>query len=631
MDGLVTIAILISDKSYCLPYYLNCILQQTYPKEKINLYIRLYNNQDNSYELIRKWVEQHGSLYNEVTHATIINEVKLSPEAIFSIIKQESLNWAKEHNSHYLIVDASTFIFPETLEYLLSTNAKVVAPFLKTGASAYSNYHYKVTANGYYQEDPIYYLILKQSVKGLVRVEAIKTTYLLRHDILDKVSSLLDGSGRHEYVIFSERLRQARIPQYLDNRYVYGRIIPEDLNELKKELWLDDFIPNPLSITQQGIKVIRHLERTFFPPLPLSKASPRVRILYQRYSQLVKTGLHRDAMIYHNLIPNSYLVEVYGDIEETTGIHEAADINLYLEKPYPSQYFPAKQRWILVNQEFLNMTEPEKMDLFLCKTHYAHQILSKAGYANRTRYLGHTSIPCKVIGKEEDLSYERKDPNLWVHFAGASWLKNTSAVIRVWIKNRGFHDLQPGLRLVVTSREICYNTIKPLLAKLTWEQDHWIDVESQLYIYPTLSPEQHEKYLTQASLFLCPSVTEGYGHYINEGLSQKSLVVTTNFPPMNELVTPESGLLVPIQHAIPSHLVAGDLKNNLLLGYAQACVITDAALEETLRSYFHLDPNTKSLLAQAGHQRYLNAIEEFKNNLTQLLVEAEERGVTKEN
>ena len=38
------------------------------------------------------------------------------------------------------------------------------------------------------------------------------------------MGTLVDGTYRHEYVVFSDTLRKRDIPQYLDNREVYGHI-----------------------------------------------------------------------------------------------------------------------------------------------------------------------------------------------------------------------------------------------------------------------------------------------------------------------------------------------------------------------------------------------------------------------
>jgi hypothetical protein len=70
-------------------------------------------------------------------------------------------------------------------------------------------------------------------------VELIHCTYLIRNEVLDYVK-YNDGSGRHEYVIFSEALRKAGIPQYVDNRNYYGKLTfcdtEEDFNSKNIEI-----------------------------------------------------------------------------------------------------------------------------------------------------------------------------------------------------------------------------------------------------------------------------------------------------------------------------------------------------------------------------------------------------------
>ena len=44
---------------------------------------------------------------------------------------------------------------------------------------------------------------------------------------------------------------------------------------------------------------------------------------------------------------------------------------------------------------------------------------------------------------------------------------------------------------------------------------------------------------------MCPSLIEGWGQYIDEGRRAKSVVVTLNAPPMNELIqNDKTGILV---------------------------------------------------------------------------------------
>jgi GR25 family glycosyltransferase involved in LPS biosynthesis len=51
----------------------------------------------------------------------------------------------------------------------------------------------------------------------------VHCTYLVRADIVPQIT-YDDGSGRHEYVIFADSARKAGIPQYIDNRQIYGYI-----------------------------------------------------------------------------------------------------------------------------------------------------------------------------------------------------------------------------------------------------------------------------------------------------------------------------------------------------------------------------------------------------------------------
>ena len=55
-------------------------------------------------------------------------------------------------------------------------------------------------------------------------------------------------------------------------------------------------------------------------------------------------------------------------------------------------------------------------------------------------------------------------------------------------------------------------------------------------------------------IHVCPSEAEGFGHYIGEALGCGALVITTDAPPMNELVTNERGILVPYFECQPQSL-----------------------------------------------------------------------------
>lgn len=250
----VTIAILAKEKAHVLPLYLQQIEKQTYPASKIKLYIRTNNNRDQTAEILAAWVDKVKGKYSEIHFdASDVeekvenyephewNSVRLS---VIRRIREESLIWARERGTHYFSVDCDNFITADTLETLLKTNLSVIGPMLRntdSPTSLYANYHFVVDGNGYYKNHPLYFDILYKNIKGIIEVEVIHTTYLVRNEVLDKVT-YEDQSGRFDYVIFSDSLRKAGIPQYLDNRKYYGFLTfcdtVEDFVEKNKDISL---------------------------------------------------------------------------------------------------------------------------------------------------------------------------------------------------------------------------------------------------------------------------------------------------------------------------------------------------------------------------------------------------------
>ncbi|WP_249669663.1 glycosyltransferase family 2 protein [Polycladospora coralii] len=236
MNEKVTIAILAKDKEHILPYYLRCIEEQTYPSEQINLYIRTNNNTDHTAHALENWIEsvqgRYGEIYFDASDVAEPIE-KFAPHEwnglrfkILGGFRQDSIKWALQRDSHYFVVDCDNFIAPDTLEKLYQTGKPVIAPFLINADQPnllYSNFHAATDEHGYFKENELYYQLFYQKIKGTYEVDVVHCTYFIRNDILEYVQ-YLDGSGRHEYVIFSDGLRKQNIPQYLDNRKLYGKI-----------------------------------------------------------------------------------------------------------------------------------------------------------------------------------------------------------------------------------------------------------------------------------------------------------------------------------------------------------------------------------------------------------------------
>ncbi|WP_128894131.1 glycosyltransferase family 2 protein [Longirhabdus pacifica] len=231
----ITIAILAKDKEHLLPYYLQCIENQTYPASKIKLYIRTNNNVDQTANVLKKWINKVAHRYDEIFYDDSDVNAKVEQYKphewnalrfqVLGKIRQDSIAWANQKHTHYFTVDCDNFIIPNTLQRMYDTLLPVVGPFMKhdDATSSYSNYHFATCANGYFVDHPFYYKIQQQEIKGLIQVDVVHCAYFIRHNILQHIT-YLDNTERHEYVIFSDRLRKRKIKQYIDNRVVYGLI-----------------------------------------------------------------------------------------------------------------------------------------------------------------------------------------------------------------------------------------------------------------------------------------------------------------------------------------------------------------------------------------------------------------------
>ena len=245
----VTIAILAKDKAHCLPLYLRCIEDQTFPKNLTHLYIRTNNNNDATAKILADWVAKVRDQYQAIhfDSSDVPQEVqRFTPHEwncerfkVLGAIRQASVEYARTHNTHYFVADCDNFIIPTVIEDFLRTNLPVIGPLLRktTGGSLYANYHLDVDDAGYFRNHPHYLTILERAVVGIFQVPVLHCTYLIRHEVLP-VLTYDDNSYRYEYVIFSDSLRKANIPQYIDNRKHWGYLTFADTKEeLENEDW----------------------------------------------------------------------------------------------------------------------------------------------------------------------------------------------------------------------------------------------------------------------------------------------------------------------------------------------------------------------------------------------------------
>ena len=108
--------------------------------------------------------------------------------------------------------------------------------------------------------------------------------------------------------------------------------------------------------------------------------------------------------------------------------------------------------------------------------------------------------------------------------------------------------------------------------------------------------------MNRAGIHVCPSETEGFGHYINEALSTRSVVITTDAPPMNELVHEESGILASCNKRTPA-------------GYGERFHVDPESLEQSISQALAMDTHEKACMGNRARSTFLAREAQFEETL----------------
>lgn len=194
------------------------------------------------------------------------------------------------------------------------------------------------------------------------------------------------------------------------------------------------------------------------------------------------------------------------------------DLNLMLERVRPEFARAARRNVLVPNPEYFDADSRAGLgviDEVWCKTRHAvdaFQALGKPcrriGFASPDRYL--PAVACQ--------------PGFF-HGPGRSNNKGTRALIALWAR----HPQWPPLIVVWRRKRV---ELGELPANVQLVREH-------------LDDAAYQALQNRYRFHLCPSQTEGFGHYLVEAMSCAAVVLTLDAPPMNELVTPARGVLVP--------------------------------------------------------------------------------------
>jgi len=219
-----------------------------------------------------------------------------------------------------------------------------------------------------------------------------------------------------------------------------------------------------------------------------------------------------------------------------------------------------------------------RLDHVFCKSRHAEEVF--AARHPSVHHLGFTS-------DDRLLPEARPDFGRFLHLAGASNLKGTLTLLEVWARHPEW----------------------PTLTLLQHRRDAPREVPGNVELITRYLPDDELRALQNAcGVHLCPSSSEGWGHYIVEAMSCRAVTVTTDGPPMNELVRPERGILVPYSRSEPRKLGIN--------------FYVDAdALEASIDALIRTSEGEKVRLGNAARTWYEENDRAFRERLATLLAE----------
>lgn len=252
------------------------------------------------------------------------------------------------------------------------------------------------------------------------------------------------------------------------------------------------------------------------------------------------------------------------------------DINLMLEHIWPDDLPFARHNVLVPNPEWFLPRDSQHLghiDLVLAKTHATAAIF------------GALDVPVIYTGfiSEDRLDVSQPRQRSFFHLAGRSHSKGTVRLLALWQR----HPEWPPLTVTQNPRS-------KIPVVTAGHIDHRVGY---------LSDDELKQLQNTHRFHLCPSETEGYGHYIVEAMSVGALILTLDAPPMNELVGRDRGLLVATQAA------------SGIQQLATTYFFDDAAMEAAVQHAMELDEPALQRFGVAARAWYEDNQAQFSERL----------------
>lgn len=289
-------------------------------------------------------------------------------------------------------------------------------------------------------------------------------------------------------------------------------------------------------------------------------------------------GLDTDVIIYKEILEKAGFSVVVQLAANTWMLHQEpiVTVNLFLEDINSAWLVKGRYNIFMINQEiYHDCSMYGHLDCIIVKTRYAQRLMEdfkrKNHYSFYILYTKHTS-------KDIYLPNIEKDYQQVIHAPGKSPYKNTLHVLNAWAE----HPEWPLLHVVARPDKLPYI--------MNFQNHPNIRIHSK-----RLSNQELGELQSKCGLHICTSISEGWGHYLNEARSSGGVVMSTDAAPMNELVTVETGILVPTSSHTTKQFVIGPIEFNY---------IDTASIEKGMSHYKSLSWMEKIQMGQASRAAY---------------------------
>ena len=262
------------------------------------------------------------------------------------------------------------------------------------------------------------------------------------------------------------------------------------------------------------------------------------------------------------------------------------DKQIFIEHIYPNLLNNSICNIFIPNLEFIN-----KNDFNLMKTGHIKYIISKTNCSYESLYtlFGDKVLKWNWSSINRNINRINPDFDQYLHIKGKSRYKNSQMILDTWMR----HPEWPMLHIVSYGEK----TINGFL-----EIKHPVLVNDNITLYQyELDEITLESLMNRCGNHICPSETEGYGHYINEARSVGAVLITTNAAPMNEFTSYKYGFLV-------------SSTEHTTRGFGKYYKLNEKELEKTIQKCINTSWEQKCFQSKIGKDMYIENHSNFIKN-----------------